>query len=233
MDTLTIGIEQFSTVLDDSLIVMPPRSFFRNQTYRVSRSDGHWNAEGHRQVALMLYHFIQSQGLLPMLSLPRWEEAETAWRILESDVQRELHEATQSKDSYRPKMTSEIDLNHITNETARQIYGGLFTKDGKPFLGPYASFVVGRGKGKRLLVEGRFLTAPMRDGASVDIYCEECLLKTLIIDRGKDFSVDEPLPSQLLSRPYLNVLIVSNDYIYAANDLRQTVSLQVFRVAIH
>jgi hypothetical protein len=228
----SIGLEQFSRVVDDSSIVMLPYLLATDPAYYVARNDRHWNPNSHRLIAQMLYHLIQNRGLLPALSLPRWVPAEKAARFLQDEARREVVEAGEGRELYPPDLASAITFTELSEETARAIYGGFPALRRPSLVGPYASIILARGEGLHLRVEGEYLPNRSLCDATVEIYCEDVPVKTLTIVPGQPFSVEEAIPAQLLERPYLNIRLLTDDYVYLTEDFQKTVSLEVHRISI-
>jgi hypothetical protein len=233
MKLLPIGWDQFSPAVAESQIVMLPFLLTADKTYYVSQFDRHWNPQAHALVAKMLYHLIRERDLLPGLSLEAWSPAEEAAQFLQSQSRREIEEGRQNEELHHPDLPTEVVLTDLTEKMARSILGGIPDMKQLTLVGPYASFVLGRGEERRLLVEGTFLPDQSLQGAAVKIFCEEVLMKTLTVEPGAAFRIDEPIPEPLVEHPYLNVRLVTDDYVYLSQDLRSTVSLRIYRLAIH
>ena len=76
-----------------------------------------------------------------------------------------------------------------------------------------------------LRISGLYLDSPALAGATVEIHAEERRLAELEYVPGKPFLFEAALPAELLERPYLNVRLVTDDYVHMGDDLRSTVSL--------
>ena len=206
--------------------------FGTDRKYWNSPEDLHWNPDGHRLVAQMLYGLIVQDDLLPQLQLPPWTEAEDALREIVDRVQREdfieqsLERILQAHKMPKPK--PRIDFNELTPSTASQIHGGI---DSQNRTSPYAAFVL-RNIGTELQLTGSAFDRPELDGAAVRISIDEREVGQRRLESGKDFEWSFPIPAGFEERPYLGVRLESEDYIYATEDLQHCVVFVLKSAAI-
>ena len=182
---------------------------------RLSRSDSHWNPNGHLQVSRWLYHEIQQRELLPALELALWDQArDTAQQISSSraEVQSGFAEAYASIEKNAKKSTlSTLNFSHISPALVRQVHGGV---DAEGHVAPYAAIFLARKNGRRLAIRARpFLTHSIPEGKTI-ISVDELEMAEVNLADEAPIQLSLELPPSLLERDYLTVRFVSDDYIY-------------------
>lgn len=225
LDQQPTALDRFEEVLGEQRIVTMPASFYEDGRYRVSESDGHWNADGHRQVARYLYACLRARDLLAPHELPVREETEALRRRWQSRVEGERRD-------FQPldvdELASAIDFRALDAKQGRQIHGGIFPAG----AGPYASVLLRNDGARELAVEGRFPPDPGLAGARLRVYVEEQLVETVDAVPAKTVSLLVDLPGSMRDRPVLNVRLECDDYVYRGRDLRTAISFLPARLSL-
>ncbi|MEO0650608.1 MAG: SGNH/GDSL hydrolase family protein, partial [Planctomycetota bacterium] len=118
-------LRRFGPIFGEERLIFTDSVFKNDPAYRISDTDGHWNATGNRRVAELLYGCLTARNVLPELALAAWETADATYA--------ELHLASRERidTSAHPSFMRRTAL-----EDPRQIYGGIY-KDYR--VAPYAS----------------------------------------------------------------------------------------------
>ena len=203
-----------------------PASFFNDPEYRISRVDSHWSPAGHARVALFLYGLIQQRGLLPELELSPWPAASAAVEELHGAWHREAAAEHSTPRVLAPAdVGRELDLDRLTESTARQVHGGI---DGEGLVAPYAAVVLRCAGARTLVLTGHCLERPELDGTRVAVSVDEVEVGSFRLRSGEPIQLELELPTdELRRREFVSVRLASDDYVYIGDALRHCV---VFRL---
>ncbi len=219
--------------LDPGRVVYLSRRFGSDRRYTVSRSDPHWNREGHARMARLIYGLITRDGLLPALDLPPWDEASRAVEEIADagrrEAERDFREDRLLELHHAPQVAASLDFDHLDAATAAQIHGGL-DRDG--LVSPYASFLLRNDGGRQLRIDGRALPRPELDGARVRVYVDAEQVGELEIRADTRLAEAFPLPRSASERRFLSVRFEADDYVYRGSDLQHCVVFRLHRIAI-
>lgn len=222
--------EHLGSKLEPRSLVYLPFEFATDKGVRLSPVDAHWNAQGHAQVAELLYGLIRTRALLPGTALAEWPEAE---RLAEEWAARGREFAETKGPELRAtlkELVSVIDTAEFTVSEARQVHGGL---DLEGRVSPYASFVLFQAPGARELhLLGRAPPDPALRGATTRVHLEELELGRIALEPDLPLDFRAPIPAELAGRELLNVRLESDDYVYRGDDLRHCVVFQLERAAL-
>jgi len=216
-------------ILHSNEIAYLPFSLYLNQQLRVSSSDGHWNRAGHEKVATYCYGLIQQRHLLHHTVLSQWNVADDIVADWSFQVNTEFSEMSAKALRQYKNMSTSLNFSSLTPMTAGQVYGGVYRGD---YVGPYVSLVLKKNNQDSIMFSGSFLPATTLAGMATEVYVEDRLITTLYSEPGQVFSKKIRLPDSLIGKKVINVRFISNDYVYAANDLRETVSLKLNSVKV-
>ena len=215
--------------LPASRLVFLPAAFVEDQALRVSREDRHWSAAGHRELARMLLGHALAQGLVPALGLPPdpdlEREAASFFEAGRTDAERGARQGLDLAEG----LLTELDFTTVDPAEAAQVHGGV---DGEGRAAPYASLLLRRGAGTRLVVEGENISSLVLRGASVQVFADELALGELALGTPEPLVLDAALPPEVLARPFVSIRFVSTDYTYVGEDLRHCVAFRLKRVAL-
>jgi hypothetical protein len=220
----------YATRLPPQAVAYLPWTFYDDARFRISPADEHWNPAGHARVALYLHGLILERGLLPALALAPHAEALALARELDGAGRAEAARPDFfDKQIARQGIGPAIDASAWTADSAGQVYAGI-DKDG--LLAPRASVLLARAGGGTLHLVGRCLQRPELDGATLTVLVEGEAALRLPLAAGRAVDERVPLPAAARARPYLNVRLVADDFVYTGAGLRQCVSFQLDRLAI-
>ena len=199
-------------------------SFGENQRYHVSPDDPHWNPDGHRMVARLLYALIAERGLLPELEPAHWPEAdsELAREVARVEVERGF-ERRGAED-----LAAELVFVDLDADGGRQVLGGV---DARGRVGPYASLLL-RTDGPRLRLVGRGLERGELAGLTVSVRVEGHPVGELRPQPGQAFDREFAVPPEVLERGAVSVTLSADDYAYAPEDGRGCIALELERVSL-
>lgn len=217
----------FASVLEPDQLLWMPFSFFRDDRYRISARDGHWNPAGHARVALALHGAIQARGLLPGLDLAPWDQAVRHLRTWEERAREEIL-ATDDPLLGR-RIGPVLDFADLDAPQAAQVHGGVYPGG---WVGPYASMVLARSGGDRLVMEGEFPPDAWLAGRVAEVRVEEFAGVDLRIEPGQPFRLEVPLPDAVRSREHLTVRLLADDWVYRGDLLELAVVLRLRRLAV-
>ncbi|MEM7349423.1 MAG: SGNH/GDSL hydrolase family protein [Acidobacteriota bacterium] len=199
--------------------------FGLDPAYWVSPSNSHWNGEGHHRVALVLYHLIVRDRLLPEIDLKPLPAAEAAFAAIAEAGRRE---AGGQPEMPRWRIAASLELARLDDSAAAQIHGGV---DPEGRISPYASMIL-KNDGQRLRVIGRGLPRPELDGGRVGVFVDADRVGELELQAGRPIDVSFPLPASAARKPYLSVRFESADYVYVGDALQHCVVFELRRVEI-
>jgi len=225
-----VAAEFLASRLRPEQVCWLPTSFYRDERYRLSAADEHWNPAGHERMAAVLYGWIEERGLLPAVKLPRWDEARAFADELDHAGSVEAHRPgalAGQQASKRPSST--VDLARLDPVTSGQIHGGI-AKDGS--VGPFASLLLARDGGRTLHVTGRCLPRAELDGAQVQVFVDREPVGSIALAAGAPIDFRAPLPDAALAHDWVTLRLQAGDFVYAGADLRQCVAFKLERAAI-
>jgi hypothetical protein len=207
-----------------------PTSISRDDRYRNSERDPHWNRAGHELAALYIYEAVRARGLLPGLTLDEVPEAKAAAARLLPEAQEEIDRPPSLKKLFeRRRIEPELRFDKIDDDAAAQVTGGV-VRGG--LVSPYASLLL-RCEGRhRLWVAGRGLGRGEIDGVHVTVSVDEAAVGTLTIAAGGRFETPFDLPDAIAGRPFVAVRFQADDFCYAPPDLRHDIVFALERVAL-
>jgi len=230
---LSVTYKHLGSRLEAGQALYLASSFGNDRQYWNSPQDHHWNPDGHRRMAKLLYGLISRDGLLPSLDLEPWPEADQVFAEIAEAGQREaardLTAAQIQQALGRPKISRRINFKRLNDFTAAQIHGGI---DKQQRVSPYASFILRNDVGRQLRLVGRSLPRPELDGTQVRIFLDA--LQVGQIELRADTPIREifEIPAELRDRPFLSVRLESSDYGYAGLDLQHCVVFRLDQLAI-
>lgn len=221
------GLGQYFEERDSSY--MSPH-FGKQIEHRVSERDGHWGAFGNEQVAKMLYALITERGLLPQVDLPTWTDAD---KLMAEYFGRGREEAKRDRPigtwlSNVP-IASEVKFGNLSDAEKAQIHGGI-ANDG--MVRPYGSMILAAA-GNTLEIHGKALARPEIKDAKLRVFLDEFQVGTVELATSDKFEFTATLPDQLELREYVSLRFLASDYVYTGSHMRECVSFQLERVAIH
>ncbi len=195
-----------------------PSSFNKDERYRNSKSDAHWNRAGHEQVALFLHEVIRTRGLLPKRTLAERASAKAVVERLLPEAEREVtRPATLKGLLERRTIAPALDFRRIDDDAAAQVHGGV-QKGG--YLSAYASMIL-RCEGRTTLkVSGRGLGRAEIDGVTIDVYVDATKVGTMQPKGTAPFSGTFSLPTELATQTFVSVRLQADDFAYVLPDLR-------------
>ncbi|MEM7310127.1 MAG: SGNH/GDSL hydrolase family protein [Planctomycetota bacterium] len=203
------------------------RAFYSDVETRLSKSDPHWNEEGHRRIARLLYALIHERELLPALELEPWQRAEQELAAEGTKVANELNGRDLA--NRKAAVRAGLDFSKMDAAKGEQVLGGV---DGAGLVGPYGSLLLRRGQGTKVRVVGRFLDRPEIDGGRVTVFADETEIGELRIESGTPINALFELPADTTEREFLALRFRSDDYCYVGPKLRQCVSFQLEKVLV-
>lgn len=208
-----------------------PESFDRDERFIFGPTNLHWNAAGNGEVMRLVYGLIQQRGLLPMLELEPWDEADQ--RVLE------LHEAGVAEAALgrgaperlgRTPLQSEIVISELDDRTASQLHGGVGARG---LLAPYASMLLACDENATALrLEGRCLPRPELDEPVLEVLVEGHLAGSIELVPGRPFDVRLELPPDVERGRPVGVVLRSSDHVYLGSDLRTCAAAKLERIAL-
>ncbi len=215
--------------LDPEKVLYLPSDFTQDLRYQISKTDWHWNAEGCRTMASLLYGYLRGRGSVPALELTPWPEAEelAAQRMAQGREESERPLPFSGKQAR--SLAREIVFAELDERTARQIHGGV---DEHGRLAPYASLLLRRPPHSPVLeVDGQCIERPEIDG-ELHVFADEVEVAVIDLGAGKPVHLRVQLPVEVVTRPFLSIRFEATDYAYDAEDLRSCVSFRLDRVAL-
>jgi hypothetical protein len=241
---LDVAQKNLASELAPEQSVVFPTSFNRDDRYRNSKADSHWNRAGHEQAALFLFDVVQSRGLLPKLALEALPAAHEVGSKLLAEAENEVaHPKSFDKLLERRKIDASIDFRRIDDDHAAQVHGGV-VKGG--LVAPYASMILRCEGRKRLVVEGRGLARPELDGVKVALFVDGKQVGSLeprsgaggatsatpTPGSGAPFRVTADVPDELAKQTFVSVRLQADDFVYDLPDLRSCRVCVLDRVAL-
>ena len=207
-----------------------PTSVSKDDRYRLSAADTHWNRAGHELAALLLYEVIRTRGLLPRFTLDPVAEATAVAQKLLPEAEAEVAKPPSLKKLFeRRVVASELAFDRLDDDAAAQVTGGV-VRGGIVF--PYASLML-RCEGRtKLVVAGHGLKRSEIDGVHVAVHVEEAQVGTLTIAADGSFEQTFDVPAGIAARTFVSVRFQSDDFAYALPDLRADVVFTLDRVAL-
>jgi hypothetical protein len=212
--------------LDDAQVAFLSKEFNDDKANWIRPDDMHWSPKAMREVALLCYGLIQQRGLLPMLTLPAWDEADEAVVRIHDEGARE-----KSVLQVYPRMLDqELDLEHLAEEPEEgaHVYCGI---DGEGLMGPFAALSLEHGKGRQLRVRAQCLDRPEIDGGVVRVSADGLEVGRFELLAGKLVDERWPLP-EALTEAFLTVRLEASDYAYLGEDLQECVALKLLSVSL-
>lgn len=200
-----------------------PRDWAQDPGFR-DHGTGAWSEEAHRAAARLLFDVIAREGLLPGLvgEVVAGVARDSPWRTgrVEAEGETRLDLAS---------IRQEIKVSRSAEVVSPQIHGGI---DSRSRVSPYASLILARSGGGRLVVEGRALPRRELDGAKVRVYVEAEPVGEMELLAGERLRFEAPLPDAAAGQEYVNVRFEAADYVYATDEPRRCVVFELERVAI-
>jgi len=202
----------------------------RDDRWRISKDNAHWNRAGHELVASILYSVIRARRLLPALTLAEWPQADaTAKDWLEQGEAEAGAEPRLDRLPPRRSIRSAIDFHDLDDDAAAQVTGGVLA-GGR--VGPYAALILKGGSARKLAIDGAALLRPEIDGATVAVFVEEAQVGSFTLKAGAPIALRFDVPADLGARPFLAVRFRSDDYAYSEENPRQFVVFRLDRIAL-
>jgi len=215
---LATAQRQLAKELDPSQSVPFPSSFNKDDRFRNSKSDAHWNRAGHQKVALFLHDVIRTRGLLPKLPLKERPEAAAVVAELLPEAQREVERPPTLKGLLeRRTISSSLDFRRIDADGAAQVHGGV-VRGG--LVSAYASMILRCEGRKKLSLAGRGLPRPELDGVTIAVFVDAKQVGTLAPKSGAPFAATFDLPADSAAKEFVSVRLQADDFAYALPDLR-------------
>lgn len=205
------------------------REFWNRQELWVADQDPHWNPEGMREVAELLYGLIQRRALLPGLALPSAPEADRMVDECETSGLELLGQGVGDAWLEALRIDARVDALALAQEEPGHFHGGI---DAQGRLGPYASLLLVNHRARALAVRGRGLERPEIDGLVLKVYADEVLLHEFAVRAGQPFAGRWPLPPEFDRREAIDARFEASDYAYVGEDLQHCVSVQLESVAL-
>ena len=226
-----IGIGQ---ALPEQELTYLSEDFRNTPRYRLSKFDAHWSALANEEVAKLFYALIVERDLLPALKLPVWKEAQQRLKRLHEPGRAQALATVPLEEWFEERpISAAVDFEPLTLATAAQIHGGI-DADGK--LAPYGSLILDARalaeSGGTLVVEGAVLDRSELDGGKLEVYLDERLVGELTLKAAQQIELRLAIPSELRGRPFVSLRLISSDYAYVGDDLRNCRSVQLRRVAL-
>ncbi len=195
-----------------------PSSFNKDERYRNSKSDAHWNRAGHQQAALFLHDLIRTRGLLPKWPLRERPAAAAVVAELLPEAEREVAKPAPLRGLLeRRTIAPALDFRRIDADGAAQVHGGV-VRGG--LLSAYASLIL-RCEGRvQLKVAGRGLGRPELDGVKVAVFVDATQVGTLEPKGGAPFAATFAVPAELAAKTFVSVRFQADDFAYTLPDLR-------------
>ncbi len=209
-----VAFEHLASGLKPDQQVVLPASFATDPKMVLADDDRHWNAMGHRTIALLLASIMIERALLPELFLEAWPAVRA--HSIASLHRRGLAQATGASKreiqlTLHPEPRRRVDCTKLDEQLAAQTNGGL---DAKAAVGVYASFLLAGGGVRELVVGGQQLGHRVLGGATVSVFVEEALIGELPLEADGPIRARFPIPIEIGDRPYLCVRFESNDFAY-------------------
>ncbi len=227
-DLLPLAHQLIGRHLPRNRITYLSQHFSTDPKTTLGPGDSHWNGEGHRMMARLLYGLIARDNLLPRLRPSPWAEAAQAVAEIAGAGRREA-EGVRKDDQAARRISSSLDMAELDAATAAQIHGGI-DKEGR--VSPYASFLLRNPDGERLRIEGSTLPRPELDGARVRIFADAEELGEIVIEAGSEIDLTYPLPAAVADIPLVSIRFEADDYVYAGLYLQHCVVFRLKRLAI-
>lgn len=225
-----VALQFFGEFLDNDQMLQLPVVFAELERLRVSPRDAHWSAEGHEEVARYLYAAIQQRGCLSMLELKILPRAAHVFEGIQKEVQAERLKVTVADVQSEHIPESDLNFRQMNDTSASHVHGGIYP-NGE--TAAFASVIVARNNGHRLVIEGSFLGSKFnRPHPSVEISVDGKSVGWATGTAGMPFRFEKELPPESLERPYLTVWMRSQEFVYGGPDLRFTLSHVTDRLAI-
>lgn len=195
-----------------------PSSFNKDERYRNSRSDAHWNRAGHEKAAQFVHDVVRTRGLLPAWPLQARPECAAVVAELLPEAQRELERPATLKGLLeRRTIAPAIDFGRIDDDTAAQVHGGV-VRGG--FVSAYASMIL-RCEGRtRLTLAGRGLGRKELDGVTITVFVDATPVGTLHPTGDAPFTATFDLPPEAAAKTFVSVRLQADDFAYVLPDLR-------------
>jgi len=212
--------------LEPESILYLPNEFWAREELRVAPDDFHWNAQGHEEVARVLYAAVRARNLLPTLPLEPWPEAEE----MGSALIRTGWDEAQEPPAPPRGIASKLHFPEPNEKATSQILGGL---DSDGLASPYASIVLSLpGQARRFEARGSFFPDRVLGGNEIHVFLDELEVQTLTVEPGGSFAIDLELPEELRQREALGINFVTDDFVYRGADLRKCVAFRLEHVEL-
>jgi len=207
-----------------------PSSITKDDRYRNSERDAHWNRAGHELAAHYIYEAVRKRGLLPALRLDVVPEATAVAGRLLPEAEEEIAKPPSLKKLIeRRTIAPELRFDRIDDDAAAQVNGGVGQGG---VVSPYASILLRCEGRRRLRLAGHGLGRTEIDGVHVAVFVDEASLGKLTVAAIGAFETTFELPPEVAERPFVSVRLQSDDFCYAPPDLRHDVVFALDRVAL-
>jgi hypothetical protein len=195
-----------------------PSSFNKDERWRNSKSDAHWNRAGHQQAALFLHELIRTRGLLPKWPVRERSDAAAVVAALLPEAEHEVAKPATLKGLLERRVIAPaVDFRRIDADSAAQVHGGV-VRGG--LLSAYASLIL-RGEGRaKLRVTGRGLGRRELDGVRIAVFVDAIQVGTIEPKGAEPFTAEFAVPPDLVSSTFLSVRFQADDFAYTLPDLR-------------
>ncbi len=230
---LSVAWKHIGRHFDPSKMVYLSKDFASESRYWISESDYHWNTDGHLIVAKLIYGMIARERLLPGVEAPIWDEAAIIFDRITGpgriDAERDLTDDAVLRTGSDRQIASHIDFEALTESTAAQIHGGV---DSSHRASPYASFVLKNNNRSHVRIQGTALPDNVLNNTHVQVYIGPDCVGSIELVADARFDKTFILPAANRDTPFINLRLISPDYVYRGNDLQHCVAYQLRRVSI-
>ncbi len=207
-----------------------PTSFTRDDRYRLSAGDAHWNRAGHERIAQLLYALIVQRKLLTGAPLPEWPEAAALAEEYGSEGRREGDaEFRPNRVPGKRRIDPIVDFRDLDHESAAQVHGGVVA-GGE--AGPYVALILASSGKARVVAQGVGLQRPELGPLEVSCFVEETRVGAVTIAPAQPWQLSFDVPKETAARPFVTVRFEARDWVYSGPDLRRHACFVLHRVAL-
>jgi len=215
--------------LSDDQFAYVSDAFSTNPEYRLSKDNWHWNADGAKKVAALIYGLALERGLLPGLRLADWELAREAVAEVHGGGEEEAADLAAYREHREWRLpAAELDLEDLSADNAWMVYGGI---DREGLIAPYASFSLRSAGARTLVVRGRQLGRPEIADGWVRVFVDELEVGAIPLRGSREREDRFDLPEEIEGREFASVRFESDDYVYVGETLDRCVSYQLRSIA--
>ena len=205
-----------------------PKSIASDRALWISASDPHWNAEGMRLIAELLWTSIRARDLLPELALAPWPEVEArAAAHIDEGAAEVAPGAPLAARLSAIGLDGALSFEPFDERDAAHLYGGV-RANGE--LAREAALVVRPNDAHSIQLAGQHLERPELDGATLEIWLEEQLALTLTVDPGARVEHSIPIPEALRERDLLSLRFVADEHVLSGAALDRTACFRLLSI---